>query len=204
MTLEEAFASEESNFRFRLHVALYSSIARQQKWVADFASWSLGAAGIYSTTLIANLDKLRPLLKPNWFAWVITFLFLSAFIGVVTRLALAWVDSVLQLQMETETKAKEWFKHLDNQQHAWEFVRNFGRNVFKNTIESARIVASKQPWPFRCFSKPMIEKVEGEMEIMFKRCFQIYWLSIWTLAFQIAFLVLAILWPLIRLKGHTL
>jgi len=71
---------------------------------------------------------------------------------------------------------------LDNQQHAWEFVRNFGKNVFKNTIESARIVASKQPWPFRCFSKPMVEKVKGEMEIMFKRCFQIYWLSIWTFA----------------------
>src|SRR5260221_5486596 len=163
MTLEEAFASEESNFRFRLLVALYSSIARQQTWVANFASWSLGAAGIYSTTLIAILDKLRPLLKPNWFAWVVTFLFLSAFIGVVTRLALAWVDSVLQLQIETETKAKEWFKHLENQQHAWEFVRSFGKNVFKNTIESARIVASKQPWPFRCFSKPMVEKVKGEM-----------------------------------------
>jgi hypothetical protein len=83
MTLEEVFASEDSNFKFQLLVALYSGIARQQKWVIDFVNWSLGAAGIYATTLIANLDKLRPLLKPNWFSWAITFLFLSAFIGVV-------------------------------------------------------------------------------------------------------------------------
>jgi hypothetical protein len=145
------------------------------------------------------------LLEPDWFLGVIAFLFFSALIGLVTRLALAWVDSVLQLQIETETKAKEeWFKHLDNQQHNWESIRKFGQDVFRITIESAKIVASKQPWPFRCFSKPMIKKVEGEMEIMFKRCFQIYWLSIWTLAFPIAFLVLAIFWPLIRLKGHTL
>jgi hypothetical protein len=186
MTLEQVFADKDSNFKFQLLNALYSGIARQQKWVVDFTNWGLGAAGICATTLIANLDKLRPLLKPNWFWLVIIFLCLSALIGVVTRLALAWSDSVLQLQAETEIKAKEWFKHLDDQKHDGESVRNFGRNVFKNTIESARIVASKQPWPFRCFSKPMIEKVEGEMEIMFKRCFQIYWLSIWTLAFQIA------------------
>jgi hypothetical protein len=203
MTLEEVFASEDSNFKFQLLVALYSGIARQQKWVIDFVNWSLGAAGIYATTLIANLDKLRPLLKPNWFSWAITFLFLSAFIGVVTRLVLAWSDSVLQLQVEMETQTKEWFKHLDNQKPDWEFVRTVGQNVFKMTIESAKIVASKQPWPLRRLSEWTIKKLENQMEIGLKRCFQIYWLSLWTLVLQISFLALAILWPLIRLKAHV-
>jgi hypothetical protein len=36
MTLEEVFASEESNLKFQLLTALYSGIARQQKWVADW------------------------------------------------------------------------------------------------------------------------------------------------------------------------
>lgn len=65
----------------------------QQKWVADLANWTLGAAGIYATTLIANLDKLRRLLKPNWLSWTIIFLALSALIGVVTRLFLGWSDT---------------------------------------------------------------------------------------------------------------
>ncbi len=203
MTLDEVFTSEDSNFKFQVLVALYSGIARQQKWVIDFVNWSLGAAGIYSATLIANLDKLRPLLKPNWFSWAIAFLLLSAFIGVVTRLVLAWSDSVLQLQVEMETKTKEWFKHLDNQKPDWEFVRKVGQNVFKITIESAKIVASTQPWPLRRFSEWTIKKVENQMEIGFKRCFQIYWLSLWTLVLQISFLALAILWPLIRLKAFS-
>lgn len=203
MTLEEVFASKAANFKFQLLIALYSGIARQQKWVADFANWVLAAAGIYSTTLIANLDKLRPLLKPNWFLGVIIFLILSAFVGVVTRLVLAWSDSVLQLQAETETKANEWFKHLDNQKPDWEFIRNLGHDVFKITVESAKIVASKQPWPLRRFSEWTLKKVENQMEIGLKRCFQIYWLSLWTLVLQITFLALAILWPLIRLKARV-
>ena len=36
MTLEEVFASQESNFKFRLLGAFHSGIARQQKWVIDF------------------------------------------------------------------------------------------------------------------------------------------------------------------------
>ena len=203
MTLEEVFANQESNFKFQLLSALYTGIARQQKWVADFANWSLGAAGIYSTTLIANLDKLQPLLKHNWFSGVIIFLAISAFIGVVTRLVLAWNDSTLQTQVETEIKAKAWFKDLDNQKHDWKFIQQFGRNVFKIAIESATIVASKQPWPLRRFSEWTLKKVENQMEIGLKRCFQIYWLSLWTLVLQITFLALAILWPLIRLKAHV-
>ena len=202
MTLEEVFASQESNFKFQLLTAFYSGIARQQKWVADFANWGLGAAGIYSTTLTANLDKLRPLLKPNWFWWVVIFVFLSALIGLVTRLALAWTDSALQVQVETETKAKEWFKHLDNQKHDWEFIGNVGRDVVKTTIEQGKIVVSKQPWPFCWFSNSMLQNIENEMEIALKRCFQIYWLSLWALAFPLLFLTVAILWPLIRLKAH--
>jgi len=203
MTLEEVFASQESNFKFQLLSALYSGIARQQKWVADFANWGLAAAGIYSTTLIANLDKLQPLLKHNWFLGVIIFLAISAFIGVVTRLALAWNDSVLQLQVEMETKAKEWFKNLDNQKHDWKFIQDFGQKVFKVTIESARIVASKQPWSLRRFSEWTLKKIENQIEIGLKRCFQIYWISLWTLVLQITFLAFAILWPLIRLKAHV-
>jgi hypothetical protein len=120
-----------------------------------------------------------------------------------TRLVLAWSDSVLQLQVEMETKTKEWFKHLDNQKPDWEFVRTVGQNVFKMTIESAKIVASKQPWPLRRLSEWTIKKLENQMEIGLKRCFQIYWLSLWTLVLQISFLALAILWPLIRLKAHV-
>jgi hypothetical protein len=203
MTLEEVFASQESNFKFRLLGAFYSGIARQQKWVIDFANWVLGAAGIYATTLIANLDKLRPLLKPNWLSCVIAFLFLSSFTGVIIRFFLAWNDSVLQMQVEIETKAKEeWFKDLDNQKHDWTFIQEFGRYVFKIAIESGKIAASKQPWPFCCFSEWTIKKVANQMEIGAKRCFQIYWLSLWALAFQLLFLTLAILWPLIRLKAH--
>jgi hypothetical protein len=89
---------------------------------------------------------------------VIIFLVLSAFVGVVTRLVLAWSDSVLQLQVETETKAKEWFKHLDNQKPDWEVIRNLGHDVFKITVESAKIVASKQPWPLRRFSEWTLKK----------------------------------------------
>jgi hypothetical protein len=36
MTLEEAFVSEDPNFKFQLVLALYSRMARQQKWVADW------------------------------------------------------------------------------------------------------------------------------------------------------------------------
>jgi hypothetical protein len=204
MTLEEVFESKESNFKFLLLGAFYSGIARQQKWVIDFANWGVGAAGIYCATVIANLDKLRPLLKPNWFCWVIVFLSLSAFIGVAIRFILAWNDSVLQFQVEMEAKAKEeWFKNLDNQKHDWGTIRDLGHKVFRLTIESAKIVASKQPWPFCCFSKSTLKKLENQMEIGLKRAFQIYWLSLWALLLQIFSLALAILWPLMRLKAHV-
>jgi hypothetical protein len=152
---------------------------------------------------VANLDKLRPLLKPNWLSVVILSLAGSAFIGVVTRLFLALNDSVLQMQMEIETKAKEWFKDLDSQKPDWKAIQEVGRHVFKIAKESANIAASKQPLPFRWFSEWTIRKLDEEMEIGARRCFQIYWFSLFALGFQIACLALAILWPLIRLKAHV-
>jgi hypothetical protein len=134
---------------------------------------------------------------------VIIFLAISTLIGVFTRIALAWSDSALQVQAEMEAKGKEWFKDLDNQKHDWRFIQQFGKTTFKITTETAKIAICRQPRPFRWFSKWMIKNTESELEIGSRVCFQIYWCSIWALGFQIASLALAILWPLMRLKGHV-
>jgi hypothetical protein len=197
MTFDEAFASEQSSLKFELLIATYSGIARQHKWVADFANWGLAAAGAYSTALLANLDKFRSYLKPDWFWPVIGFVATSVIIGILIRLFLAWSDSALQVQAEMETKLKERLKHLDNQQMSFANVKQIAKQIFQISTEVAKIAAENQPWPYCWFSQRMLAKIESELEVGVKLCFQYYWCSVTALIFQIAFLALAIFAPMI-------
>lgn len=207
MTLKEVFSDFNSHLKFRTLAIFYSGMASQQKWVSDFANWGLIAAGIYFTTIIANLEKLHAILKGNWRSVVIVCLVLSIIIGVSIRLVSAYLSSILEFQNVVEVKLPRALEdtvkmQLPNAQLAQQVASKAGPELFALMQQVFQTIIPKQPLPFRWLSRHLIGEVEFEMEIALKIAMQVYFLSIIALLVQIAFLGIAFVWPLVRFKTH--
>jgi hypothetical protein len=81
---------------------------RQGSKVDKFSTWMLGGAGAIAAILIANLDKLQSVFKPEWRWWFGISFGISAIAGILQKLRSIQV----QIALEAETRIYERSKKL--------------------------------------------------------------------------------------------